>query len=110
MTSETERLAEMVLDLGRRLGQAFGDVISPEAQRHLRNAQREALTALFLIYEEQLGRRTGRGPAAAPEDDEGDWPRDMEEAVRRTPGDPDATAGPQEARPRSSRVKKIDLD
>ncbi|MBO0745481.1 MAG: hypothetical protein J2P43_10700 [Candidatus Dormibacteraeota bacterium] len=103
MSSEAERLAELVADLGRRLSQAFGDVVSPEAQRHLRNAQREVLTALFLIYEEQLGRRTGRGSEPAPTGDEGDWPRDMEETIRRARADPDADV------PRS-RVKKIDVD
>lgn len=102
MSSEAERLAELVTDLGRRLSQAFGDVVSPEAQRHLRNAQREVLTALFLIYEEQLGRRTGRADPA-PREDEGDWPSDMEETIRRARADPDADV------PRS-RVKKIDLD
>lgn len=116
MSTEAERLAELVSDLGRRLGQAFGDVISPEAQRHLRNAQRETLTALFLIYEEQLGRRTGRTARDRHEDDEGDWPGDMEEAVRRARVDPDAeVGGDQDATTRPpgsgpSRVKKIDLD
>lgn len=103
MSTEAERLAELVTDLGRRLAQAFGDVVSPEAQRHLRNAQREALTALFLIYEEQLGRRTGRTESAPTDDDEGEWPRDMEETIRRARADPDADV------PRT-RVKKIDLD
>ncbi|MBO0702026.1 MAG: hypothetical protein J2P38_03785 [Candidatus Dormibacteraeota bacterium] len=103
MSTEAERLAELVTDLGRRLAQAFGDVVSPEAQRHLRNAQREMLTALFLIYEEQLGRRTGRTGTARTEHDEGDWPQDMEETIRRARADPDAEVP-------HSRVKKIDLD
>lgn len=88
MSTETERLAELVVDLGQRLSQAFGDLVSPEAQRHLRNAQREALTALFLIYEEQLDRRTGRTTGRRrdddPEDDgEAGWPSTMEELLGR---------------------------
>lgn len=116
MSSEAERLAELVTDLGRRLAQAFGDVVSPEAQRHLRNAQREALTALFLIYEEQLGRRTGRSGTPGTADEGSDWPRDMEEVIRRARSDPDAgqelgddAPHPADA-PHSSRVKKIELD
>ena len=112
MSSEAERLAELVTDLGRRLAGAFGDVVSPEAQRHLRNAQREALTALFLIYEEQLGRRTGRPGTTRAEGDEGDWPRTMEETIRRARSEPDAevdVGDDSPARP-PSRVKKIELD
>jgi hypothetical protein len=33
------------------------DVIPPDAQHHLLNAQRELLTALVLIYEHQAGTR-----------------------------------------------------
>jgi hypothetical protein len=128
MSTESERLAELVTDLGHRLGQAFGDVISPEAQRHLRNAQREALTALFLIYEEQLGHRTSRHTPSAAEDDRDDWPQDMEEAVRWAGAHPEAEPDPgveappapssRRGRPRagtsngvrSSRVRKIELD
>ncbi|MGH7910207.1 MAG: hypothetical protein ACREOV_00615 [Candidatus Dormibacteraceae bacterium] len=111
MSAETERLAELVIDLGNRLSQAFGDVISPEAQRHLRNAQREALTALFLIYEEQVGRRAPRGPQVDDDDPGVDWPHDMEEAIR------DARASARRAGRReagraapSPKVKKIDID
>lgn len=108
MSSDAERLAELVTDLGRRLSEAFGDVISPEAQRHLRNAQREALTALFLVYEEQLGRRTGRTRQeedGAPVDDDDAWPHDMEEVIR------GARPEPREPeRPPPPRVKKITLD
>jgi len=126
MSTETERLAELVTDLGHRLATAFGDVVSPEAQRHLRNAQREALTALFLIYEEQLGRRTPRtSPAAEGDDDRDDWPHDMEEAVRwagadeetepelegeAPPPPPSRVRRPRSAPRPPSRVKKIDLD
>ncbi len=111
MSSEAERLAELVTDLGRRLAQAFGDVVSPEAQRHLRNAQREALTALFLIYEEQLGRRTGRPGAPREDDDKRDWPNDMEELIWQARAGADAGMEPDpEGPPRPSRVEKIDLD
>jgi hypothetical protein len=126
VSTESERLAELVTDLSHRLAQAFGDVISPEAQRHLRIAQREALSALFLIYEEQLNRRTGRTPADAAgddRDDRDDWPQDMEEAIRWAGVEPEAeTDGGREAPlppgrsrrspnvARPSRVKKIELD
>lgn len=115
MSTESERLAELVTDLGHRLADAFGDVVSPEAQRHLRNAQREALTALFLIYEEQLGRRTGRVREDDDEERAGDgWPRDMEEAVRgiRSPrGDRTEKGEVKTARKaRPSRVRKIEVD
>lgn len=132
MSTEAERLAELVTDLGHRLSQAFGDVISPDAQRHLRNAQREALTALFLVYEEQMGRRTGRrgpaGPAGDADDDRDDWPQDMEEAAWWAGASPEGEVDPgpeaspptspriRRPRPRTSepvrvpRVKKIELD
>jgi hypothetical protein len=57
MTRETERLAEVATLIGQRLGSAMKDVMPPEAQTHLLNAQRELLTALFLIYEHQVGAR-----------------------------------------------------
>lgn len=122
MSTEPERLAEVITDLGRRLSQALGDVISPEAQRHLRNAQREVLTALFLVYEDQVGRR-GVQPREADADDlDGGWPPDMEGVIgaaardfeedeplpRPVPGRP-ARRRPAPARGRS-RVTKIDLD
>lgn len=43
--------------IGQRLNTAVKDVIPPEAQTHLLNAQRELLTALLLIYEHQVGAR-----------------------------------------------------
>lgn len=120
MSTEAERLAELVTDLGHRLAQAFGDVISPDAQRHLHNAQREALTALFLIYEEQLGRRTGRGHPV--DDDEAGgrrWPRDMDEAIGGAGFQPRAEEDmddeppprpPATTKGRTPRVTRIDLD
>ena len=47
------------------LGTSFGDLVPPEAQRHLLNAQRELLTALILIYEHQAEARRG-GEEGAP--------------------------------------------
>jgi hypothetical protein len=70
-SSEAERIAELITDFGQRLSTAFGDMIPPDASRHLRNAQREALTAVLLIYEDQLGRRTS---AERWQDDE-QWDR-----------------------------------
>jgi hypothetical protein len=69
--TESERLAQFARELTTRLGGAMQDMVPPEAQRHLLNAQRELLTALFLIYEHQAaGRRAAevpsrRRPAAA---------------------------------------------
>lgn len=57
MSPDTERWIELATDLGHKLNTAVKDVIPPEAQVHLLNAQRELLTALFLIYEHQSGRR-----------------------------------------------------
>lgn len=64
MTRETERLVEVAGVLGQRLNGALKDVIPPEAQAHLLNAQRELLTALFLIYEHQIGARRTESRAA----------------------------------------------
>jgi hypothetical protein len=57
MTRETERLVEVATLIGQRLNTAVKDVVPAEAQTHLLNAQRELLTALFLIYEHQVGAR-----------------------------------------------------
>jgi hypothetical protein len=54
---ESERLVEVAGLFGNRINSAIKDVIPPEAQVHLLNAQRELLTALFLIYEHQVGAR-----------------------------------------------------
>lgn len=64
MTRETERLVEVAAMLGRRLNTAVQDVVPPEAHAHLLNAQRELLTALFLIYEHQMGARRPEPPAS----------------------------------------------
>ena len=69
--TESERLLQFAREVTSRLGGAMQDMVPPEAQHHLLNAQRELLTALFLIYEHQAsGRRTPevgsrRRPAAA---------------------------------------------
>jgi hypothetical protein len=66
MSGDTDRLIELAGELGQRLNSALGDVIPPEAQDHLLKAQKELLTALFLVYEHQLGarRRQPQPPAA----------------------------------------------
>jgi hypothetical protein len=63
VTRETERLVEVATLIGQRLNSAVQDVVPPEAQVHLLNAQRELLTALFLIYEHQVGVRRPGQPA-----------------------------------------------
>lgn len=60
--TESERLVHFARELTSRLGGAVQDMVPPEAQHHLLNAQRELLTALFLIYEHQAAARR-----AAPE-------------------------------------------
>ncbi len=65
MGRDSERLAEMAGFLGHRINSALKDVIPPEAQLHLLNAQRELLTAVFLIYEHQVAARRGAAPEAA---------------------------------------------
>jgi hypothetical protein len=62
---ETERLVEVATLIGRRLNNAVQDVVPPEAHEHLVNAQRELLTALFLIYEHQMGARRPEPTAPA---------------------------------------------
>ena len=60
MSRETDRLVEVATLIGQRLNSAVQDVVPPEAHAHLLNAQRELLTALFLIYEHQMGARRRR--------------------------------------------------
>ncbi len=55
--TEAERLARLAHEFSTRIGGAVKDMIPPEAQHHLLNAQRELLTALFLIYEHQASAR-----------------------------------------------------
>jgi hypothetical protein len=62
---ESERLVEVAGVLAQRLNGAIRDVIPPEAQVHLLNAQRELLTAVFLIYEHQMGARRGTSKPTA---------------------------------------------
>ena len=79
MSSDTERLFELAQEIGHRLTGALRDVVPAEAQHHLLNAQRELLTALFLIYEQQVGAR--RQPAEpAPDEERG--PDESEETDR----------------------------
>jgi hypothetical protein len=65
MSRDTERMIEVATLIGQRLNSAVKDVVPPEAHEHLINAQRELLTALFLIYEHQAGARR-REPEPAP--------------------------------------------
>jgi len=88
MSGETERLVEVATMIGQRLNSAVKDVVPPEAHAHLLNAQRELLTALFLIYEHQAGSRRRDPEPPAP--------------ARRTR----STARAQ----RRSRVERIEID
>ena len=62
MPRESDRLFEMATLIGQRLNAVVKDVVPAEAQVHLLNAQRELLTALFLIYEQQAGARRDAAP------------------------------------------------
>jgi len=85
--SESDRILHFAQELTSRFGGAVKDMIPPEAQYHLINAQREMLTALFLIYEHQAG---GRRPSVG--------------APRRP-----AAKGRKPA-PKRERLSKIDID
>ncbi len=87
MRGESDRLLELVNEIAHRVNGALRDVIPGDAQRHLLNAQRELLTALFLIYEHQAGARHRE-----PE------PRSAAGGRRRA------------ATVRGSRVKRIEID
>ena len=63
MSRESDRLVEVASLIGQRLNGVVKDVVPPEAHEHLLNAQRELLTALFLIYEHQVGARRPATPA-----------------------------------------------
>lgn len=97
MSSDTERLTELIGEVGHRLGGALGEFVPPEAHRHLLSAQRELLTALFLIYEHQVGARRDGGSDETPE-----------------AGADSGRAAPSRRRRRSSpsrgRVTRIDVD
>jgi hypothetical protein len=79
-STRQEPWLELAFELGHRLSGLFQEVVPPDAQHHLLNAQRELLTALLLIYEHQAGARR-----AAPR-----------RQVR--------------AAPRRQRLKRIDID
>jgi hypothetical protein len=51
--------SELALEIGERLGTVVRDVIPPEAQLHLINAQRELLAAIVIMYEHQAAGRRG---------------------------------------------------
>ena len=55
MTTDRERLIELMNELGSRVGHVVSDMVPPAAQVHLLNAQRELITALMLIYENRVG-------------------------------------------------------
>jgi hypothetical protein len=55
VTSDRERVIELINELGSRVGHVLSDMVPPAAQVHLLNAQRELITALMLIYEHRVG-------------------------------------------------------
>lgn len=61
----SERWAELAQEAAYRIGGMVREFVPPEAQLHLLNAQRELLTALFLIYEHQAQTRRKPEPRRA---------------------------------------------
>jgi hypothetical protein len=55
LTTDRERVVELINELGSRVGHVLSDMVPPSAQVHLLNAQRELITALMLIYEHRVG-------------------------------------------------------
>ncbi len=53
----SDRWADLAQEAAFRIGGLVREFVPPEAQLHLLNAQRELLTALFLIYEHQAEAR-----------------------------------------------------
>jgi hypothetical protein len=93
MSGETERLIELAGELGHRVNGALREVIPAEAHNHLLNAQKELLTALFLIYEHQVG---ARRPEPQPPAARAPGARRASPAKRRSPAE--------------SRVQRIDVE
>ena len=56
----------MAQNASHLLGVTLGDVVPPEAQRHLLNAQRELLLAVVLTIEHNASRMSGSGTPAKP--------------------------------------------
>lgn len=54
MRRDSERVVELINELGSRVGNVLSDMVPPAAQVHLLNAQRELITALMLIYENRV--------------------------------------------------------
>lgn len=86
MSGESERLIELAGELGRRVNSALGELIPAEAHDHLVKAQKELLSALFLIYEHQVGARRPSEPPARRDD------------------------GAAERRPSAERVQRIEIE
>jgi hypothetical protein len=93
VSGETERLIELAAELGQRVNTVLRDVIPAEAHNHLLNAQKELLTALFLIYEHQVG---ARRPEPQPPAARASGTRRASPARRRPPAE--------------SRVQRIDVE
>ena len=58
----SDRWMDFAQEAAFRIGGLVRDFVPPEAQLHLLNAQRELLTALFLIYEHQGQARKQAAP------------------------------------------------
>lgn len=54
MRRDSERVVELINELGSRVGNVLSDMVPAAAQVHLLNAQRELITALMLIYESRV--------------------------------------------------------
>jgi hypothetical protein len=63
MTDEGYAAPKLLSDAARMLASSLGEIVPPEAQLHLLNAQRELLLAIAVIIEHNSG-RTPRRPRA----------------------------------------------
>jgi hypothetical protein len=64
MTDSAAFPTKVLSDAARLLATSLGELVPPEAQLHLLNAQRELLLAIVVIIEHNSG-RTPRRPKAA---------------------------------------------
>jgi hypothetical protein len=60
MTDDGYAAPKLLSDAARMLANSLGEIVPPEAQLHLLNAQRELLLAIAVIIEHNSGRTPGR--------------------------------------------------
>lgn len=109
--SESARLLEFALEMGQRVAGSVGEMLPPEAKRHLMNAQREVIQALVVVYEQQAGARRHTRDTRPPDDDPQDFVVRSPRTRRRTAGS--GAAKPTPVKPstrRPPRSTKIEIE